>query len=274
VESEGRHRRALAPRCEVDERRVRFSWLVAPAIATLAVMCSCVPLAQANAATPTHENTLNTPNSAGDGKGATLNAHSGSAMATLAISVVSFTVTVGGTISPTVTISSGLAEGDTATITGTNFTYAGTGSTVYAKSTTVPTAIGTYSVNPSGSTVTISPSSDAGNYSNTYIYIAGTLTISPVVVKVVPNPHARRVVGDAIIGERRTLTILGSNFSANPSVTSNGPGALLHVYIKGASRIVLSVAVSKSSRPGSHVFTITTSAGKRCRIVYVTRYWH
>jgi hypothetical protein len=122
--------------------------------------------------------------------------------------------------------------------------------------------------------VTISPSKDAGNYSNSYIYIAGTLTIKPVPVVVVPTPHATRVVGDAIVGERRTLTILGSGFSANPRVTSNGPGALVHVYTKSAIRIVLSVAVSKSSRPGSHIFTITTSAGKRCKIAYVTRYWH
>jgi hypothetical protein len=121
--------------------------------------------------------------------------------------------------------------------------------------------------------VTISPSSDAANYSTTYIFIAGTLVIKPVVVKVVPAPRATRVVGDAIVGERRTLTIIGTNFSANPSVTSNGPGALLHVYLKSANRIVLSVAVSKSSRPGSHIFTITTSAGKRCKITYVTRYW-
>jgi hypothetical protein len=138
---------------------------------------------------------------------------------------------------------------------------------------TAPTAVGTYSVNPSASTVTISPSKDAVNYSVSYIYIAGTLTIKPKVVVVVPPPHATRVVGDAVVGERRTLTIVGTGFSANPRVRSNGPGALVHVYTKSPNRIVLSVAVSKSSLAGSHIFTITTSAGKRCRIVYVTRYW-
>jgi hypothetical protein len=128
-------------------------------------------------------------------------------------------------------------------------------------------------VNPTAATVTISPSKDQANYSNSYIFIAGTLTIKAKAVVVVPTPRATRVVGDAVIGERRTLTILGSGFSTNPTVTSNGPGALVHVYTKSANRIVLSVAVTKSSRPGTHIFTITTSGGKRCRISYVTRYW-
>jgi hypothetical protein len=255
-------------------RRVRGNWVTASAIVALAVMWVGAPVAQAGATTRAQGNALITPYSEGGSNDASLSGHSGSALATLAIAVVSFTVTVGGTINPTVTVDSGLAPKDTATVTDTTFTYAGTGTTVYAKSTTAPTAVGTYSVNPTGATVTISPSSDAAHYAKSYIFIAGSLTIKPKVVTVVPTPRATRVVGDAVIGERRTLTIVGKDFSANPSVTSNGPGALVHVYTKSANRIVLSVAVSTSSRPGSHIFTITTSAGKRCRISYVTRYWH
>lgn len=265
--------RFITQRCEVGRRRVPGNWAAALAILTLAAMWVGVPVAQASATTRLQSTATITFNSEGGSDVTSMSGTHASALATLAISVVSFTVTVGGTISPTVSVNSGLAATDTATVTGTNFTYAGTGTTVYAKSTTAPTAVGTYSVNPSAATVTISPSTDAANYSTTYIFIAGTLVIKPVVVKVVPAPRATRVVGDAIVGERRTLTIIGTNFSANPSVTSNGPGALLHVYLKSANRIVLSVAVSKSSRPGSHIFTITTSAGKRCKITYVTRYW-
>jgi len=273
VEFQGRRLSLLSQRCEVGRRCVRVNWMTASAMVILAVIWVGAPLAQASATTRAQGSTLIPLNAEGSGNDTSLSGHSGSASATLAISVVSFSVTVGGMISPTVTVNSGLASTDTATVTGTSFTYAGTGTTVYAKSTTAPTAVGTYSVNPSGATVTISPSTDAANYSKSYIYIAGTLVIKAVVVRVVPAPRATRVVGDAVVGERRTLTIVGSGFSANPSVTSNGPGAVVHVYTKSANRIVLSVAVSKSSRPGSHIFTITTSAGKKCRIAYVTRYW-
>ena len=273
MEFSGRRQRLHSQKCEVGRRRVRGKWVTASTIVLAAVISVGASVTVASATTQAQGRTLATLNSEGGTNDTSLSGHSGSASATLAIAVVSFSVTVGGVVSPTVTINSGLASKDTATITGATFTYAGTGTTVYPKSTTAPTAVGTYSVNPTSATVTISPSTDAANYSTTYIFIAGTLVIKPVVVKVVPAPRATRVVGDAIVGERRTLTIIGTNFSANPSVTSNGPGALLHVYLKSANRIVLSVAVSKSSRPGSHIFTITTSAGKRCKITYVTRYW-
>jgi hypothetical protein len=271
VDNPGRRQRRYTRRCEADGRRLRVN-RVASVMVILAVLWVNASGALASAATPAQGRALITHNSEGGSNDPPLSGHSGSALVTLEISVVSFSVTVGGTISPTVAVN-GLAAADAATVTSASFTYAGTGTTVYAKSTVAPTALGTYSVNPTAATVTISPSTDAAKYSTSYIFVAGTLTIKPVVVKVVPTPRATRVVGDAIIGERRTLTILGKNFSANPRVTSNAPGALLHVYLKGASRIVLSVAVSKSSRPGSHVFTITTSAGKRCKIAYVTRYW-
>ena len=252
---------------------MRGNWVGVSAMVTLAVMWFGASVAPASATTRAQSRAVTSLNSEGASDDSSMSGHSGSSLATLAISVVSFTVTVGGEISPTVTIDSGLAPTDTATVTGTTFTYAGTGTTVYAKSTTAPTAIGTYSVNPSAATVTISPSADAANYAKTYIYIAGTLDITPVAVVVVATPRARRVIGDAVVGERRTLTIVGSDFSADPRVTSNGPGAVVHVYTKSANRIVLSVAVPKSGRSGTHLFTITTSAGKRCKIGYVTRYW-
>jgi hypothetical protein len=272
VEHQCRCQRSLPESREARRRRVRGNWATASIVVTLSAMWVGVPVAQASATALAQGGALIALNSERGSNDPSLSGHSGSSLATLAISVVSLTVTVGGTIRPTVTINSGLASKDTATVTGTTFTYVGLGTTVYAKSTTTPTAVGTYSVSPSAATVTISPSTDAGNYSKTYIYIDGTLVIKRAVVKVVGPPRARRVVGDAIVGERRTLTIIGSNFSADPRVSSNGPGALVYVYFKSANRIVLSVSVNKSSHPGSHIFTITTSAGKRCRIGYVTRY--
>ena len=198
----------------------------------------------------------------------------GSSPATLTITAGNITVTAGGSVGPSASVSSGLISPDTGTVTAATYTYAGTGSTVYAASTTAPSAAGSYSITPSAATVTITPSTDASKYSTTYTYVAGTLTITAVVTPpppVVPTPHAIRVVGDAIVGESRTLTIVGRYFSASPGVTSNEPGATVRVKTKSAGRIVLTVTVRKGSHIGTHLFTITTSAGKECRIGYVTR---
>jgi len=264
----------FAKRYGVGGRRARGNLASVLAGLTLVVIGVGAPVAPASATTRAQASSVMSLNSQG-GSGVTPRDGSGSSSGVmLTIAVVSFSVEVGSPISPTVTIDSGLASTDTATITGTSFTYAGTGTTVYPKSTTPPTAIGTYSVNPSKATVTISPSSDAANYSTNYAYIAGPLTITPDVVVVVPTPRATRVIGDAIVGERRVLTIVGSYFSASPSVTSNAPGAIVRVGYKNANRIQVSVTVHNGSRSGAHLFTITTSTGKRCRIGYVTRYWH
>jgi hypothetical protein len=179
-------------------------------------------------------------------------------------------VTAGSTVDATASVTDGLKSPDTATVTAT-YTFAGTGSTSYAASTTAPTAAGTYSITPSAATVTISPAADAANYSSTYTYYPGTLTITAAVVVVVPPPHAVRVVGAALVGASRLLAIVGRDFSSGPGVTSNEPGAVVHVRSRSADRIVLSVTVRKGSRPGAHLFTITTSAGKKCRISYVTK---
>jgi hypothetical protein len=190
---------------------------------------------------------------------------------TLTITAASQTVTVGSPVTASATVG-GLTSPDTGTLTSATYTYAGSGTTVYAASTTAPAVAGTYSVTPSAATVSISPSTDASKYSTAYSYVGGVLTINPVVVVVVvtPGPHATRVIGDALVGKSRTLTIVGRDFTANPGVTSNGPGAVVRVHSKSANRIVLSITVRTGIRPGTHLFTITAS-GKKCRIGYVTR---
>jgi hypothetical protein len=191
---------------------------------------------------------------------------------TLSISVANITVSVGGSITPAAAVTSGLTSPDTATLAGATITFAGTGTTVYAASTTAPTAAGSYSMTPAGGTVTISPSSDASKYSTTYSYYAGTLTINALLVKPPPvsKPHATRVVGTALVGESRTLTIVGQNFTTSSKVTSNQAGAIVKVHSRSASRIVLTVTIRLGSHTGTHLFTITTSAGKKCRIGYNT----
>jgi YVTN family beta-propeller protein len=192
----------------------------------------------------------------------------------LTISASSVNVTVGGTIHPTASVTSGLAAGDTATMGTVTLTYAGTGTTVYAASTTAPSAVGTYSVTPSVATVSISPSTDAANYSTTYSYVAGKIVINPVVVVIVvtpPVPHASRIVGSVVVGASRHVTIVGTGFAKGSHVRSTEKGAVVRVISVSANRIVISVTVRKGQRPGRNVFIITAASGKPLRIAYVTK---
>jgi hypothetical protein len=77
------------------------------------------------------------------------------------------------------------------------------------------------------------------------------------------------VVGKALVGKSRTLTIVGTDFTGNPGIKSNQTGATVKVRSKSANRIVVVITVRKGIRPGTHQFTITAS-GKNCRIGYIT----
>ena len=89
--------------------------------------------------------------------------------------------------------------------------------------------------------------------------------------KALPAPNATGVIGGVIVGGSRVLTIVGTNFFANSRVTSNQPGAVVHVLRASANRIVIWVSVRKGSSRGRHTFTITTASGKRCSISYIAR---
>lgn len=91
----------------------------------------------------------------------------------LEITATNLSVASGATITPTYAITSGALVSPNA-ISGMTYTYAGTGSTVYAASTAAPTAPGTYSVTPSAA---VFSNGSASNYNTTYV--AGTLTIEP-----------------------------------------------------------------------------------------------
>ena len=84
-------------------------------------------------------------------------------------------------------------------------------------------------------------------------------------------PHASSVVGGVVAGGSRVLAIIGTGFFGKLRVITNGPGATVHVLHASATRIVLWVRVSKTSRPGRHTFTIITVSGKRCTIGYLTK---
>jgi hypothetical protein len=79
-----------------------------------------------------------------------------------------------GASTPTPSVSAPALQGNDA-IGSATYTYAGTGSTTYASSTTAPTAVGTYSITPSAA---VFSSGLASNYAISYA--PGTYTISKI----------------------------------------------------------------------------------------------
>src|SRR5487761_2311706 len=109
------------------------------------------------------------------------------ATAKVTVTVSDVAITAGDAVNPVVSVS-GLAAGDSATLTSVTLTYTGTGGTTYGPTTVAPTAAGTYLITPSAATVAITPSGDQGNYSATIVYVSGTLVVAPAPVVVVNNP--------------------------------------------------------------------------------------
>lgn len=90
----------------------------------------------------------------------------------LTITSSSPTTTVGHTFTPSFSVTNGTLVGSEE-ISGVTYNYVGSGGTTYANSTTVPTAVGTYSVTPSSPVFAVG---SAANYAVTFT--AGTLTIN------------------------------------------------------------------------------------------------
>lgn len=90
----------------------------------------------------------------------------------LTITSSSPTTTVGHTFTPSFSVTNGTLVGSEE-ISGVTYNYEGSGGTTYANSTTVPTAVGTYSVTPSSP---VFAAGSAANYAVTFT--AGTLTIN------------------------------------------------------------------------------------------------
>jgi uncharacterized repeat protein (TIGR02543 family) len=186
----------------------------------------------------------------------------------LTVTAGNVSITVGGTVTPTATVS-GLVGTDTATVSTATYTYTGTGSTTYAASTTAPTADGTYSITPSAATLAVTPTADAANYAATPAYVAGTLTITakakpPVVL------HASHITGSILPG-RHSITISGTGFSGQPKITGTTKGIKVSVSKDTGSRLTVWVTVPKGTRAGHGTFTIRLSNGKTCKITYTIK---
>ena len=84
-------------------------------------------------------------------------------------------------------------------------------------------------------------------------------------------PHAQRVVGYALAGKSRSVTIVGSGFTNRSKVSSNAKGVKVRVVHARANRLVLTVIVGHGVRPGHYTFSVTTPGRKLTKIRFVTK---
>ncbi|HSN01953.1 MAG TPA: OmpA family protein [Acidimicrobiales bacterium] len=105
----------------------------------------------------------------------------------LTITAPSQSVKKGQAIRTRVSVS-GVAPGDSVSVTKVTLTYTGIEGTSYGPNTAAPSQVGVYSVMPSNATISVSPAADAKRYSGTILYVAGTLQIlvPDLVVKAAP----------------------------------------------------------------------------------------
>jgi hypothetical protein len=183
----------------------------------------------------------------------------------LTITARATNVTVGQPVN-IVAVVVGLTAADHATVTKDTFTYTGVAPTVYATSTTAPSAVGTYVALPANATVVVTPATDQGVYATTYNYTAGSLVISAI--SKVPL-RATSVVGGARSGRTVVLTIIGSGFFGQPRIISNmGQRTTARVTHDTGKRLTVRVTVRAGTPTGIHVFRIILSNGKSCNVHY------
>lgn len=127
----------------------------------------------------------------------------------LTFTASSETVAAGSPVSETVSVD-GLLPGDSASVPSITYTYSGTGTTTYGPSTVVPTNPGTYSVTPSDASVVITPGEDQPIYPPPYLYVKGSLTITPV--------------GTLIVTASSENVLEGTAYTESAALTGLSPG--------------------------------------------------
>jgi hypothetical protein len=182
----------------------------------------------------------------------------------LVVTASSESVSAGAAVNETAAVT-GLASGDTATAAGTVFTYVGTGGTVYGPSQVAPTDAGTYSVTPSGGTVTVTPAGHQANYSATRLYGNGVLTISGTAAT--SPPHITSTSGKVIHGKTTTLILHGSGFVTNGTVRFVKGGFNVQIHTLNISRVAVTVTASKTVKPGRYRLFFTNPDGGRATVV-------
>jgi major membrane immunogen (membrane-anchored lipoprotein) len=98
----------------------------------------------------------------------------------------------------------------------------------------------------------------------------GTFSFALSVTAPLVVPTATSIVGYAVTGKTRTLTIYGTGFYGHPSVTSH-LGTTAVVTRDTGRALVLRVDVAAHSRKGVFTFTILLADGESCQIRYNQR---
>jgi uncharacterized repeat protein (TIGR02543 family) len=86
-----------------------------------------------------------------------------------------------------------------------------------------------------------------------------------------PVPHAKRVVGYAIVDKTRSVTIVGSGFTNRSKVSSNEAGATVQVVRLSPTRIKVVLAEGTGAKIGAYTFLIRTPSRATCRVNYVVK---
>ena len=166
------------------------------------------------------------------------------AKATLSVTAANQNVTyTGSQVAADTSSVSGLLGSDAATVTSATYSYTGISGTTYGPSSTRPTGAGTYSVTPSAASLTFT-SGIAANYSGTYTYVAGTLTIAKA--------------DQAAL----TLTSTSATYGTALSLTSSGgsgSGALSYTATNGTAT---GCATAGNSLTSTSVGTCSVTATK------------
>ena len=87
---------------------------------------------------------------------------------------------------------------------------------------------------------------------------------------VVPGPKATKTNGFVVPGKTSTITIVGSNFSGRPKITSHA-GTTVVVARDTGKLLTVKVTVKAGSRNGTYTFTLKFGNGKSCKVKYVQR---
>jgi hypothetical protein len=98
----------------------------------------------------------------------------------------------------------------------------------------------------------------------------GTFSFTLSVTTPLTVPTATSIVGYAVAGKTRTLTIHGTGFYGQPRITSHA-GTTAVVIRDTGQALVVRVAVRPHSRNGVFTFTIVLADGESCQIRYNQR---
>ncbi|NDI10918.1 MAG: hypothetical protein EBY74_08045, partial [Actinobacteria bacterium] len=158
---------------------------------------------------------------------------------TLTITAANQSIAYGAATPTNSFTTSGLASVDA--ISSLTYTYAGSGSTTYAASTSAPTLPGTYTITPSAA---VFSTGSASNYT-TVTYAAGTYTISAAALTITAASPSTVAYGTAIASP----TFTASGLNAADSIT-----ALTYTYA-GTGSTVYSASTTPPTAAGTYSVT-------------------